>query len=462
MSIRCVSYFLGILLGITCQSLAVAAPSTEQFISISDIHFNPFSSCKTSPRPCHTVEKLRTANYHDWDTIFIQDGEEQLAKSGEETNYPLFASTLETLQELEQEKHPAFGLVLGDLLAHDFHARYIAYSHDFSMKGYEEFVHKTFEFMTYKLHEAMPNLDIYGVIGNNDSYDGDYNTTSNGQFFADTAKMWANLTHQPNNKRELLKDFPLAGYYAVTLSDKHTRLIVLNTVLFSSRALGKGSDLAANQELAWLHQQLLLAKEEKLHVLLALHIPPGIDVHNTVKTAFGNVKEFWQPAYQKVFMKELQNNGSLIIGILSGHLHMDAAQLIEGQQVTLPVSFTPGISPLFGNNPGFKLYSMDSAFGILKDFDTYYLPKHAVLGWKKEYSFNETYQPDCKQCDLTSGIQTITAVNAQSQYYRQYYAVSNNAGPIMEAKYWSAYWCDLHEINADRYQQCTNEIKLMG
>jgi len=443
------------------QSFAASIPPIEQFISISDLHFNPFSSCKTaSLSSCPIVDKLRVANYQDWDDILIQDGEDQLAKVGEETNYPLFASTLETLQQLEQEKHPAFGIVLGDLLAHDFHGRYIAYSHDYSTKGYEDFVNKTFQFITYKLHEAMPNLDIYGVVGNNDSYNGDYYVVPNGSFFHDTAKMWANLVRQPNNKTALLKDFPTAGYYAVMLPDKHTRLIVLNTVLFSSHIEGKESDLAANQELGWLHQQLFSAAQEKQHVLIAFHLPPGIDVHNTVKTVFGNVKEFWQPAYQKAFLAEMQNNASIVIGILPGHLHMDAFQLIEAQQTTLPVIFTPGISPQFGNNPGFKLYSIDSESGALKDFDAYYLPKQRELGWQKEYNFNHVYQPTCKMCDVASGIQKITAVSAESQYYRQYYAVGNDAQLIAEEKYWPAYWCDLHETNVDSYRQCTNEARV--
>ena len=228
-------------------SPGITAPLlTDKFISFADIHFNPFSDCKSSFKACPLANKLRAANYQEWEAIFNQYGTKKLPATKHDTNYALFNSALAEWQRMNQQEHPKFGLILGDFLVHQFRTRYILYSHDTSRAGYQNFVKKTLQFMTYKIHQTFPEIDVYAAVGNNDSYRGDYASVPNGKFFQETAQTWSTLIHDQANQNSLLRTFPQGGYYAVSLShNQKQRILILNTVLFSARAKGPHIDLAA-------------------------------------------------------------------------------------------------------------------------------------------------------------------------------------------------------------------------
>ncbi|EKD54856.1 MAG: putative acid sphingomyelinase-like protein phosphodiesterase transmembrane protein [uncultured bacterium] len=365
-----------------------AISSVSKFVSIADIHFNPLADCKPSFKSCPIAKKLRIANYEDWDKIFNEYSDKQLARAGQDTNYALFQSAFNEWQKVNQQEHPKFGLVLGDFLVHAFRTKYIAYSHDTSRSGYEAFVKKTLQFMTSKINQAFPETDIYAAVGNNDSYTGDYSSVPDGSFFQDTARTWSILIHNTDNRENFIHDFPEGGYYAVSLPHhKNQRILVLNTVLFSAKARGVHVDQAAKKELAWLHQQLMLAAKEKQKVILAFHIPVGIDVYATLQTKLTSVVVYWKPKYSQAFEAELKNFASSIKEILPAHIHIDAFQVVMINQLgEVPVSFTPSISPIFGNNPAFKVFSYHPDTLNLTRFDTYFYPlkKGEYAGWRKE------------------------------------------------------------------------------
>ncbi len=382
MKVPFLSGLTGLLLLTMCTS---PHADTAKFISIADIHFNPFADCKLSPKPCEIVRKLEKSDYRAWDAIFSKNGSTAFAKIGEDTNYPLFKSTLAELHAVNEENHPRFMLILGDQLAHTFHLQYVAYSHHVSKAGYQAFVKKTLQFMTYQFQQALPNIDIYPLVGNNDSYSGDYYSAPNGVFYRDTAQTWAAGIQDAANKNNLLQTFPIGGYYAITLPGKnHHRILMLNTVLFSTQAKGQHVDAAAKQELAWLHKELLTAQQEKQRVVLAFHIPVGIDVYKTLKSGLTNITEFWKPQFSDAFKQELKTFSSTIVEILPAHIHMDAFQfIIVNHDVGLPVNFTPAISPIYGNNPGFKVFSYNPEDLKFSNYDTYYLPVIKSNRWIK-------------------------------------------------------------------------------
>jgi len=440
------------------SALASSSPTTEKFLSVADIHFNPFDGCKVSPKPCVLLNKLRAEDYHAWDRIFVHDGPSQFSKIGEDTNYPLFKSALAELETVHKREHVRFGLVLGDFLAHEFRMRYAAYSHDASAAGYQAFVKKTLQFMTYKLHQTLPDIDVFPVVGNNDSYTGDYSSVPHGAFYQETAKTWVDLIRYQKNKNNLLRDFPISGYYAVTLSDAHSkRIILLNTVLFSQHSTGSKVDTAARAELSWLHEQLASALKQKQQVILACHIPMGIDVYKTVKSKLGKIAEFWKPEFNRAFQQELNDFAPIIVEMLPAHIHMDGFQFIFLKHSTdLAVNVTPSISPIFGNNPGFKVFSYHSENLKPYNFETYYLPlatNNAI--WQKEYNFNHVYQPTCQQCKLITGMRQLSATNSLVEFYKKYYALGNNAQPITNKNKWLPYyWCGIQEITLRNYKSC--------
>lgn len=364
---------------------ATDAAHSNKFMTFSDIHFDPFSGCHSKPhQPCELLQQLRNNDYHKWDDIFTQYGPPKLSSVLHDTNYPLLQSTLNQLKEINGREHPYFGLILGDFLAHDFRRKYTANSKDTSFASYQAFVKKTMQYLTYKIHQTLPELELYPAIGNDDSYTGDYRVTPGGDFLRDTAHTWSQLIHNKTNQQRFSEHFPRGGYYSVIMpNNPRQRIIVLNTVLFSQHIRGKNIAAAAERELTWLHQQLELSKQFKQQVLLAFHIPVGTDVYATVHNHFGQVVQFWQSQYSDAFQKEVTQFSSEIVAILPAHIHIISLRFISLKSIAgVPVIFTPAISPIYGNKPSFRLFSYNAETFKPKSFAMFSL--NSSGRWWKE------------------------------------------------------------------------------
>lgn len=443
-------------------AFAQAQPSTK-FIAIADIHFNPFIGCDKFSSGCPILSALRAANLQAWDSIFQKYTDNIKTNYHQDTDYLLLKSTLTELKILSQQQKPTFILVLGDFLAHKFPEQYKKYSGDESIAGYQTFVKKTFQYLTNKLNQAVPTTNIYPILGNNDSYSKNYDVDPKGPFLQDSADVFATLIKNKNNQQKFCHEFPNGGYYAVTLA-KNQRLIVLNTVLFSAMHSTRAMQKAANEQLIWLEVQLAIAKQKKQNVLLALHIPPGIDIYLDIKMRFDIIRYFWHPlfwqtTYNEKFLFLLQRYSTNIVGILPAHIHNDAFQLIANKDLKtfIPVSFVPSISPIYGNNPGLKVFSYNAQTLQLINFYTYFYPfnEKRSADWQQEYNFNAVYQPDCKQCSLVGGMLRLTKDNIVVDSYKKYYAVSRNAQPITTQHTWVPYyWCGIYNIDWESYKAC--------
>lgn len=376
------------------------APQTEHyFLTVADIHFDPFIGCEKSPRPCPLLMSLEKSPYQSWDMIFEKSGDQSVSAEYEDTNYPLLKSALQQLKFVDQEKHPDFVLVLGDFLAHKFDSKYMRFSKDHSKASYYAFIKKTMIYLTYKLRNTFPGIDIYPVIGNNDSYTGDYSVVPKGSFLIDTGNIWSSLILTKNNKESFRSTFSQAGYYTVTIPHQpQHKIIILNTVLFSVNAETKREMKAADEEFKWLHQKLAEAKAAHQQVILAFHIPASINMFGGIKTQFG-AKEFWQPNYIHLFENELHEFSTNIISILPAHIHIEIKhRIILKEFADVPVDFTPSISPIFGNDPGFKIFTYDPNTLEIKTIQTYYYPLHRTSpDWHKEYGLLDQWQHERKQ-----------------------------------------------------------------
>lgn len=448
------SRLLSAVIGCFILSNVFAAP-VEKFISIADIHFDPFLGCEKQSTPCPLIQKLSEADVQDWNNIFKEQGVAEVSTYSQDSSYPLLMTALSEIKTVQAKEHPAFVLVLGDFLAHDFKGRYKKYSGDGSSKGYQAFVQKTMQFLTQQIKQVFPTIDVYPAIGNNDSYTGNYTTVPKGPFLADMQATWSQFISNKSNQQEFKQTFANAGFYSVTLSNKNL-LIVLNTTLFSSLARNGDMSKAAGQELAWLERQLKEAAAKHQHVLLAFHIPMGIDVHTTLKDILRSAQLFWKEPYNKEAQRILECYPNVVTGILPAHIHMDAFQMITLTDGTrIPVPFTPAISPVYGNNPAFKVFSYDGSTLKLKNFEVYSLAlTDESKQWNKEYSFNEVYQSECTQCDLTTGMETILSNDNLRLLYEKYFNVS---GASSIASYLNYYLCGSTSFTVSQYDDCTNQ-----
>lgn len=341
--------------------LFAATLQKAKFITIADIHFDPFYDCINSPkRPCAIIKKLNQADYKDWNTIFQQFSDKKISRILHDTNYALLKLTLSNLQKAHQSEHPQFVIILGDFLGHDFRRDYAAYSGDKTKLGYEKFVKKILQFLTDEFNEVFPDIDIYPVVGNNDSYSGNYRSDPGGQFFQETAQTWAPLIKNKVNQLAFIQQFPVGGYYVVNLSDNH-QLIVLNAVLFSARNKNNNKHLyPALSELTWLEKKLEMLSSQHKKIILAYHIPIGIDVYATLKDKLNKIHPFWNPLLTQKFEAELNKYPTTVTAMLVGHIHIESLQLVAYDKIdNIPVILTPSISPIYGNGPAFKIMTYD-------------------------------------------------------------------------------------------------------
>lgn len=389
------------------------------------------------------VSALRKAPATEWNDLFKKfAGQDKIAEYGHDTNYALLTASLAAIHAVYQAQQPRFVIIPGDFLAHNYRAQYILYSHDKSNPGYQSFVRKTLEFLTLEIRTAVPQNDIYAAVGNNDSYNGDYDVVPDGGFLRDTATIWSAFITEKNNLKNFRESFPQGGYYAVEIPN-HQKLLVLNTVLFSSSVSGPHVKEAAWQELAWLHAQLSAAAQAKQSVFIVCHIPLGVNIYVTMMNLLRGINEFWQHDYSEAFTKDLQEFAGTVKAVLPGHLHHDGFQVYGLRHVNdVPVSITPSISPIFGNDPAFKVYSYNAANLRLVAYDVYF---HSLLSggknniWEKAYSFNTDYPANCAYCRLINAIKNLAPAGTEAFPYKQYYTLNAHSN-LTEMPY---YWCDV-------------------
>lgn len=373
-----------------CPGFVLAADSSVYFLSLADIHFSPFVACySVKERPCPLIQRLRSAPASQWPVILSVDDTGE-PRYRQDTNFILLQKNLEGAKDAAAKNHVDFVLVLGDTVGHDFRYYYKKYSQDKSQEGYRDFVRKTLDFVNLELSAAFPNTSIFMVVGNNDTYSSNYQSVPGGEFFNQTGALWSSLVKSARDRVVMRSEFPAGGYYAVDVpGHPELRLIVLNSVLFSVKSIGRGSERAAGVQLNWLRQQLQQAKNQNQKVLIALHIPPVLDVYATRHWRLFTLLEFWRPEYIARFKTELAAFYPEIIGVFSGHLHYDWSQtLLLGGRQDVPVISVPSVSPIYGNDPGFKVYHYSAADDRIDDFYTYTYPVRGRGTWSIEHAYN--------------------------------------------------------------------------
>ena len=175
---------------------------------------------------------------------------------------------------------------------------------------------------------------------------------------SETGVLWSHSL--VNKDRTIMQgQFKKAGYYTLLIKDD-IRLIVLNSILFSQKARGNEKEIerAAAAELAWLHQQLVKAQAQQQQVLIAMHIPPSVDIHTSLQQTALTIATFWKEKYLQGFQQELRSFAPIIMAVLPAHIHYDWSQLlpVDNKNKILMIG-TPSVSPIYGNKPGFKIFS---------------------------------------------------------------------------------------------------------
>ena len=426
-------------------SLLVVSPAfAEKFLSVSDIHFNPFADPAI-------VTKLEAADVSQWDAILASSTITAFSTYGSDLNDPLFQSALGEMQK--QIPSPAFVLISGDFLAHDFDKNYQQYATDKSPAAYTAFVTKTIAYVAAAFRKAYPHARIYPTLGNNDSDCGDYAVAPNGAFLENFRDLWSPIVRS----RSFDRRFATGGYYHADVPTlDNVRIIALNTNFFSTNyknPCGKPGPDPGVRELEWLDAELGLAQSLGKRVWLLFHIPPGIDVYDTVEYggACPTVKSgtFWKDEYTQKYLGITAAHRRTIAGSFAGHTHQDEFRIVTGDFIHI----TPSVTPIFGNNPAFEI--VDAARnGRIAGYTAWNLP-NVTLPWVREYSFDGAYgKTTYDTATLTQLAASIDTDAATREKYFDYSSSGNTQSTEKALATWKAYWCGLTVLTGSDFTTC--------
>jgi len=337
----------------------------------------------------------------------------------------------------ETMPHPAFALISGDFLAHDFRKEFDASASDHSDAAYRTFLRKTMQFLAQQLEQKYPATTILPALGNNDEECGDYQLQPGGPFLADTlpiVRLLIGGAGGPGFDRDW------RGYGNYSARAGGVRVLSTNTNFFSvhyRNACGSPADADPGRAtLAWLEAELAAAKAARERVWLLYHIPPGIDGYATLRKGScpSAMIPMWDRRYAEAFSALLRRYSDTVAMSFAGHTHMDDFRLMgdSGGRYGFAL-ITPAVSPIFGQNPAFRIIAHDGAGGIL-DQTTYGLTNFAratadpgaAAEWRAEYTFTKEW--NLPRVDLRSlhRLDTLIAeVPTETERWRVIFPVSS-------------------------------------
>jgi sphingomyelin phosphodiesterase acid-like 3 len=383
--------------------------SGNKFLLASDIHFNPMAD------PALVVE-LAAADPTQWEAILQRSKLTRFSLYGQDTNWWLLQSALDQMRKTLP--HPAFVMYTGDLLAHNFPREFRSAAHDEDPEHYRSFVLKTVQFLALEFRKRFPDTKVLITPGNNDNDCGNYSVHADGTFLSDTAPVSQELAQGNGTFADQWK--ALGSYNVPHPTIPGLRILSLNTVFLSnnyrSLSFQEGCAAVASNApadlLDWLASNLAAAKQAGERVWLMFHIPPGIDgfmsTHKLVSqleahrpatstSCADTIVPMWVPQWTARFDALVEQFQDTILASFSGHTHNDDFRLISsGGANRAFVLIDPAISPVYGQNPAFRIVSFAND-GSLIDQTTYYLANlnratSTVPGhWKREYQFSHEW-----------------------------------------------------------------------
>jgi hypothetical protein len=390
--------------------------SNQQLLIASDLHFNPFADPTLVP-------ELAAAPARKWEAILNRSKSTAYSPYGQDTNWWLLRSALDAMHRTDPD--PALIMITGDLLAHGFPQSYTRTTHDTKPEHYRAFVSKTVSFVTAELRLRYNKSQILLTPGNNDDECGDYDIEGGGPFLKDSARPAGNLARTHG---QLTTDWKALGSFTVRpRSVPGVRIMSVNSVFFSNKYQAQNfadscspvDSKAATRTFAWLESTLARAARNREKVWLMFHIPPGIDGYSTMVSyrslsQAADAKDLcsraivpmWKPYWTDLFAHLVAEYQTTIAAMFAGHDHTDDFRVLHGSKSDGQfVLIDPPISPIYGQNPAFRVVTF-TAGGQLLDQNTYYLTnlpsaQSDVPGeWAKEYSFQEKW--NSPRLDATS------------------------------------------------------------
>lgn len=407
---------------------------------VSDLHFSPYAA------GADVVRTLRASPTSAWAGILAASADTAPSPYGKDSNFPLLRSAGAAMRAAVP--HPAFVVVTGDFLAHNFEKSYTDIFGDTATAGAAAFADSTMAFMARWMAGLVPaDVPIYPAIGNNDSGCGDYGMDT--QFQRSAARSWAPLAQRGGGAPGFVAAFDSGGYYTARPPAAGVTLVMLNDIYWSrSYAPACGPDRGA-AELAWLGRVLDARRAEGGRAWLAAHIPPGIDIYSSLA---GTPVLMMDTAVAARYDSIVIANAGVVTLQLTGHTHMNEFRVYPAGAGGVPDVGIPAVTPLFYNNPGFLAMRLGPSGEVL-DY-TAYAFAGAPAGWSPLFGFGATYQQSAVTgASLLSAAALIGRDSTVRAAWARNYS-GGHAGQSPTPANWISYWCGIRNLDAASFQAC--------
>ena len=446
---------LACLLLVFSSGPARADDAQQQWLVVSDIHFNPLANP-------HLGDRLNESGADRWRAILASDQPAPFSGYGSDTNFALLESALEAMRNVVAA--PRVVMITGDFLGHDFRKHFDATVRDHSDERYRAFVDATIRFLSNEFREAFPRSQFVIVLGNNDSDCGDYQVQPGSAFLANVAASWGASMGTPN-PNQFVSDFSTGGYYTVPLPAGDAQALVLNDVFWSTAYQNRCDTSKSNPgatELNWLQTTARNLRGKRVWVLA--HIPPGIDAYTSYHENPPSGVLFLQQQYNDGMIAALDALSPKPQMMLSGHTHMNGFRIVgpDPSRPQVPVLVIPALSPAFASNPTFTVLHVNAADASVADAQYFVLNDLAALEkdgrhpvqWRREYDFDSVFGHGTIDAEHLSTLQQTIFDNERVRYrYEEFYDGDSGRAAMTDAS-WRYYWCADVALTVTAYDAC--------
>ena len=329
---------------------------TSNFFVISDLHYDiDYQGNYNETYLCHS-ELIKGHNFVPVPTDNIQN----IVRPYCDSSLLLMVKLFQEMQSIDSS--PEFILILGDTIGHYTTALLQpdgTYNPDIDIN----LVKQSYINIKNLITSLFPSTQVIQMIGNNDAYS-DYKMPvgwDKMQYLDFLYTLWKPLA------QNISPSFFKEGYYTTTTASGYT-IIVLNSIIFG---IAYNVTTEGDIEMLWFKEQLMLYN----NIIIAMHIPPGVSIYN-------GGSQSWNEIYSQEFLDLIEMYQSNITAIFTGHYHAGLFRFAGA----VPIIVNPSISPLFGNNPGFRYYNLKEM-----DYTEYTYNAFSPSNFWSFSSFSETY-----------------------------------------------------------------------
>jgi hypothetical protein len=202
-----------------------------------------------------------------------------------------------------------------------------------------------------------------------------------------------------------------------------------------------------------------------------MHVPPGANTTETAsiaaktstpnQTSDDEAAMMWAPQYQLEFLEILSRYPNVIAMGITGHTHMDEFRVLPTGDVLLGI---PGISPVFGNNPAFKIFTISGSTQMPIDYQSFNYDltlTELPAQFNSLYTFSTAYNAT-PNSTLASSLQQLypelTPTAAGTAAFLNYYVSSDTTFPwnMANTGNWPFFGCGFSQMDTQDYVDCVN------